>query len=232
MNSNTVIGIFFVFIIPIVCLILFIRVLYLQNILSKKKKAKIYYENKRKETEAAQNAIKREILHSPASFYSLNDSCMNKSESLMFYYLNMALHNLIRDSSERKNYYIFPQVSLHSLIHMSGVPSFKENIAKTNYIAKSIDFVICYCHKVGTSYHYTPVLLIELDGQSHFSSSAYGSASFNRQVENDNFKNALFESLNVRFCRFNINTRLTRSDLSEVYRMVYEQLIIPNNLPS
>ena len=52
MNSNTVIGIFFVFIIPIVCLILFIRVLYLQNILSKKKKAKIYYENKRKETKS------------------------------------------------------------------------------------------------------------------------------------------------------------------------------------
>ena len=40
MNSNIVIGIFFVFIIPIVCLILFIRVLYLQNIFIQEEKGK------------------------------------------------------------------------------------------------------------------------------------------------------------------------------------------------
>ena len=118
MNINIVIGIFFVFIIPAVCLSLLIRVLYLQNILSQKKKARAYFETKREEAGNARKYAKSEISRAPSNFYSAKSSCMTKNESLMFYYLNTALTDLIPNPWERKNYYVFPQVSLYSLVRI------------------------------------------------------------------------------------------------------------------
>lgn len=235
MNINIVIGIFFVFIIPAVCLSLLIRVLYLQNILSQKKKARAYFETKREEAGNARKYAKSEISRAPSNFYSAKSSCMTKNESLMFYYLNTALTDLIPNPWERKNYYVFPQVSLYSLVRIRDelkTRSQTRAIVENSYISKSIDFVICHCYKVGNMYQYKPVLLIELDGLSHSPYSPYGKEAVKRQMENDAFKDSLFKDLNIPFSRFTLKANLNRSDLPEIYKMLREHLIIPNNLPS
>lgn len=211
----------------ITTLILLSRISYLKNELNKRNQAKQYYENKKMRETEAKNAATSTLYSTPSSFYTPKPSCMNANESLMYYYLNTALTSIISNPVTRKNYYIFPQVSLYSLVKLRpALDTITYDIAKSNYIAKSIDFVICYCHKVYNYYEYTPILLIELDGSSHHSSVPYGSASFSRQQANDAFKDSLFKDLNIPFCRFKINSHLTRSDLPEVYRMLRENLTI------
>lgn len=213
-------------------LILLVILLILQNIsltaeLRKKKDAKIYYENKKKNETEAKNKTISELYRTPSSFYTLKNSCINSNESLMYYYLNTELTRLISNAAARRNYYIFPQVSLYSLISIRPeINSSAYDIAKSHYIAKSIDFVICYCHKVGMHYDYKPVLLIELDGPSHHSPASYGTDSFYRQQSSDAFKDSLFNDLNIPFCRFKINKYLSRSDIPEIQRMLREKLTL------
>ena len=111
--------------------------------------------------------------------------------------------------------FLFPKVSIYSFIKVhSSMEQDESEYASRNYWAKSIDFVICYCHKADRQYLYTPVLLMELDGSSHFSSAKYGTKTFRRQQENDRFKDSLFSDLDIPLIRFQIpDNHLTRKDL-------------------
>lgn len=111
--------------------------------------------------------------------------------------------------------FLFPKVSIYSFIKVHfSLEQDESEYASRNYWAKSIDFVICYCHKADRQYLYTPVLLMELDGSSHFSSAKYGTKTFRRQQENDRFKDSLFSDLNIPLIRFQIpDNHLTRKDL-------------------
>ena len=131
--------------------------------------------------------ISSDVYNSPSKYYYFTKSCMN----------------------------IFPQVSIYSFIKVhSSLEQDESEYASRNYWAKSIDFVICYCHKADRQYLYTPVLLMELDGSSHFSSAKYGTKTFRRQQENDRFKDSLFSDLNIPLIRFQIpDNHLTRKDL-------------------
>ena len=158
--------------------------------------------------------ISSDVYNSPSKYYYFTKSCMNANESLMYYYINYILKEIL-PASEFSNYYIFPQVSIYSFIKVhSSLEQDESEYASRNYWAKSIDFVICYCHKADRQYLYTPVLLMELDGSSHFSSAKYGTKTFRRQQENDRFKDSLFSDLNIPLIRFQIpDNHLTRKDL-------------------
>ena len=158
--------------------------------------------------------ISSDVYNSPSKYYYFTKSCMNANESLMYYYINYILKEIL-PASEFSNYYIFPQVSIYSFIKVhSSLEQDESEYASRNYWAKSIDFVICYCHKTDRQYLYTPVLLMELDGSSHFSSAKYGTKTFRRQQENDRFKDSLFSDLNIPLIRFQIpDNHLTRKDL-------------------
>lgn len=219
---------YYTIIITFICPILLARIFYLESVLKKKKKAKEYYDTQRQNSEATQNAIEYDLRCAPSKFYTLKSSCMNANEALMYYYLNKSLTALIPNPNERKVYYVFPQVCLYSFVKIRhDLPSMAHNIAQRNYIAKSFDYVICRCHKVYNHYEYTPVLLIELNGQSHYSSIPYGANAFSRQQANDAFKKALTEDLHIPLANFRLeNNHLSHKDLPEVHRMLREQLHI------
>lgn len=135
---------------------------------------------------------------------------MNHNEARMFYYIQEALRELIPQDEIRKNYYIFPQVSLYSFIKIRNLSPIAEKIARRNYITKSIDFVICHCQKMISpsgynDYYYVPIVLIELDGNSHSSPNAYGERAFAQQKNSDNFKNTLFDDLGIPFIRYQLS---------------------------
>ena len=203
-------------IIVLVAIIIFltIYIVTLQSELKKKKKISAQYREQNRQSIEVANTITEKMLALPSDFYFRSDSCMTPNESRIFYYLNTALDEIFPDPTERSNYYIFPQVSLHSLVKLRpGLTGIPYDVAKSNYVAKSIDFVICRCSrkkwnphaasgKLYDFYAYSPVLLIELDGQSHFSAQKYGQKSFDQQKKNDAFKNALFKGLNIPFIRY------------------------------
>lgn len=167
--------------------------------------------------------ISSDVYNSPSKYYYFTKSCMNANESLMYYYINYILKEIL-PASEFPNYYIFPQVSIYSFIKVhSSLEQDESEYASRNYWAKSIDFVICYCHKADRQYLYTPVLLMELDGSSHFSSSKYGAKNFRRQQENDRFKDSLFSNLDIPLIRFQIpDNHLTRKDLPRLRQLLSE----------
>lgn len=170
------------------------------------------------------NAAKEELYNNLSQFYTKKESCMNINESRMFYYINSALDALIPDPEERKTFWVFPQVSLYSFVKLlNGTPSASYNIARSSYIAKSIDFVICHCNKKFYApfhsdkkayyyYAYNPILLIELDGTSHSSSTPYGEKAFQRQQENDQFKDMLTDSLHLNLIRYTLSSGQIRAE--------------------
>lgn len=176
----------------------------------------------KKQQETNRIAIEESLTQTPSKFYFPKPSCMNSSESRMFFYINNALDDFFPNKDDRKLYFVFPQVCLYAFIGVHKLPNFHYDIASRNYWAKSIDYVICMdniqpCQfepdrSKGYTYHaYTPILLIELDGQSHFSSEAYGTNDFVRQKKNDAFKNALFEGLNIPFIRYPLESGKIRA---------------------
>ena len=59
--------------------------------------------------------ISSDVYNSPSKYYYFTKSCMNANESLMYYYINYILKEIL-PASEFSNYYIFPQVSIYSFI--------------------------------------------------------------------------------------------------------------------
>lgn len=151
--------------------------------------------------------IENELLLFPENFYYMKHSCMNQNESRMFYYINCALDDLI-PSDQRSNYFVFPQVSLHAFIGIhTGVQKIylKNKLATRNMVAKNVDYIICQRVKDGSNYYdYKPIVIIELDGSSHYSSS-YGTEVLARQQASDKFKDMLFDSLSLPLVRYHMD---------------------------
>lgn len=211
----------------------------LENVLEKKKNAKKDFDKKKQDDQNVRDAIEDALNTSPASFYTLKESCMNPNESRMFHYINEALDKLITNPDERKLYYVFPQVCLYSFVNISpGLKDTLREATKNKYIRKSIDYVICKSNKKYypanwsrshpdyTYYAFMPILLIELDGLSHSSSSQYGEDAFQRQQQNDKFKDDLFKGLNVPLIRYQLEQPyIQKSDASKVKQEIEQKLI-------
>ncbi len=176
-----------------------------------------------KEKERQADEITHEILSSPSSFYYTVNSCMTPIESHMFYFLTSGLQSIFPDYSDRKNYFIFPQISLHAFIKKINKPvkttvSFMDDelsdLPRRNLVGKNVDFILCcrsYKKKNPTDvdsigfFAYKPVLMIEIDGTSHFSDERYGKESFDRTHKSDLFKNALAMDLNISLLRYKLS---------------------------
>ncbi len=180
----------------------------LQDILNKKEHSyKLYLERNQEE----QN-IENDLFDNPSKFYGLKPTCMTPMEAGMFFYIYKALENIIPNENKRKNYFVFPQVALHSFVNIHKTIENDNptvyNIARRNFVAKSVDFIICYHYSEKRPYmnysdhYYKPLLLIEIDGNSHFSPKAYGKENLLQQQKRDHFKNQLTEDLNIPLLRY------------------------------
>lgn len=134
------------------------------------------------------------VLNNISSLYSKKGTVINHLEQRAFFYCEQIIKEL-----NLNNYYIFPQVSLYSFIDMTNKKrsSFQDKRLFDTIFqfisSKSIDILICKKEQSFSTYNYTPVLAIEIDGGGHGCTA--------RQYENDNFKNLLFEQLNMPFLR-------------------------------
>lgn len=166
---------------------------------NRRKNAKNYYANTK---QANENAVKQKddyILSNLSSLYKVKQSILNVPEQRIFFFCGKILKDL-----NLENYYAFPQVQLYSIVEMTNCqrnlfpdPKLYDEISR-KIIAKSIDVLICkktveYSDDKFQKYFYTPVLAVEFDGSGHGFTL--------RQYENDNFKNKLFESINLPFLR-------------------------------
>lgn len=216
----------------------------LENILEKKKNAKEAFYKQQQDKQEVYDAIEDALNNSPASFYTLKESCMNPNESLMFYYINAALNELITNPEERKLYYVFPQICLYSFVNTSSnLTGPLLSTAKNKYIRKSVDYLICkdskkkyppnwspshpeYCYHA-----YKPILAIELDGLSH-SSPKYGEEAFKRQQVNDKFKTDLFDGLKIPLIRHQLEYAYVKpsvdgSKIKEEIAEKFKTLLLP-----
>lgn len=165
----------------------------------KRKDTKSYYAKVKQTNENAQKQQNEYIQNNLSSIYKIKQSILNTPEQRIFYFCGKILEEL-----SLENYYAFPQVQLYSIVEMRNRqrdlfpdPTLYDEILR-KIIAKSIDVLICkknvnYSENKLQKYFYTPVLAIEFDGSGH---------SFTpKQCENDNFKNNLFESIDLPFLR-------------------------------
>lgn len=178
----------------------------LQDILNKKAAAHEYHKNLEKEEQERLSFLETDFLKNTSS-YIHTKSCMNVTEAGMYYYIQKVLTELLPNPEEREQYFVFPQVSLHSFIEPTE--NHKESFPITSkYISKSTDFLICH-HKAAYdeqkkyTYHtYEPLLAIEIDGPGHFSDTAFGTAALERTKENDLIKNAILQTNELKLIRF------------------------------
>ena len=216
----------------------------LQDILNKKEHSYELYLERKQEEQKIENAL----FDKPSDFYWLKPTCMTPMEAGMFYYIYKSLETIIPNENERKNYFVFPQVALHSFINMHKTIEDDNSIcsiARRNFVAKSVDFIICYHYSEKRSYmnysdhYYKPLLLIEIDGNSHFSPKAYGKEKLLQQQKSDCFKDLLAQDLNIPFLRYipeqvknpNKNKqyshpRICQADLTNIQNLLQENLKI------
>ncbi len=177
-----------------------------------------------------ESGIEDQLLTSPDEFYYLKSSCMNRNESRMFYYINCALNEFL-SPDQRKNYSVFPQVSLYAFIGISSNVEgdfAKSRIAGQNIRAKSVDYVICrrVKDKASSYYLYKPVVIIELDGSSHHLPT-YGQKALEKQQARDKFKDSLFDSLGIPLLRYRIDDtdNVVREDRLKIKQTLQKYLL-------
>ena len=191
----------------------------LKQTLQGQEQNKATYMTKREVENELQRQLQFNIEESPEKYYELKNSCMNKNESRIFYYLNCALDEFFPNPHERENYLVFPQMSLHAFIRI--LPYIKkedtlDKIASRNMVAKNVDFVICQRYKENEYYLYQPLIMIEIDGSSHFVPK-YGEKVFQRQQNSDAFKDAISHSLNIPLIRYKMeHDHITRTDRNKI----------------
>lgn len=172
--------------------------------------------------------IQNDILEHPRQYYYLKHSCMNKNESRMFYYINCALDDFFPNSSERNNYIVFPQVSMHAFIGIEkNLNKDALNKARTNLLAKNVDFTICTRYYEDKYYLYKPTLIIELDGSSHYSPAKFGVDALKRQQESDTFKNNLVSAYDIPMIRYPMSEadHITKEDRDKIKAMIQKYFI-------
>lgn len=164
----------------------------------------------------------------PTLYYYLKNSCMNKNESRMFYYINCALDEFFPDLTIRNNYIVFPQVSMFSFLGINdNLNKFSTKVA-LQILSKNFDFIICNRYYAKNYYFYKPILLIELDGSSHYSPAKYGIEAFERQKNSDQYKNRLANAFNIpqiRYC-MNDNDLITKDDRDKIKTILQKYFIV------
>lgn len=169
------------------------------------------------------------IQNFPQKFYWKKGSCMTPNESRMFFYINCSLDNLL-PAQIRKYYYVFPQVSLYSIIGISDKSLTDDELyyARKHLLKKNADFLICHCRwqKLKTEdpsekgsgfYAYSPVMWIELDGSSHISGQKYGWDNYINQQHRDAFKDKLAQQLAIPLLRYSLpNDTISPEDRKQI----------------
>ena len=177
----------------------------LNNTLAQKTAKKLYYTELEEANKLLEEKILSDIFNNPSTYYFCKKSCMSYDEASFLYYIREILSELIPEN-ERSHYEVFPQYALHSIININSCiheDSLEYEIARRNFTAKSIDFIICYHSTernkaINYTYHlYTPILAIEIDGLSHYTNKAYGIKSKQRTKISDDIKNCIFSSTGI-----------------------------------
>lgn len=141
------------------------------------------------------------ILDDVNKYYKVRNSIFSPSEQTVYYYIK----NYLKDY---KDFIVFPKVRLADFIDtnedvlenlkQNGEYKFKDSII-SSITSKHVDYLICkiiYNQNNLIETIYKPILVIELDGKSHFKAENY------RQIKNDNFKNEVLPKLGFKFKRF------------------------------
>lgn len=165
------------------------------------------------------NALEDLFIRNSSEYYQLKDSLLNRNEGI--YYSNIRKELFSSDyadaySSKYKKLYVFPQVTLHSVIQLTrrgaqydmGDNSFFAR----KYLSKSIDFLICSLNiqssDIQKTYNYQPLLAIEIDGSYHNDQD---------QIERDKIKNMVLESIGLPLIRYDL-TNKSRENIETVIR--------------
>lgn len=219
------------YLLAIICIILIIKLIiytvdYIIKPFLKHSFYNVFYSHKKQATsENTHASFSNAFINQPSIFYSKKNSCMNSNESRMLFYISQALDDL--HPTDCSSFYIFPQVSLHAFINIRDDLTAGQKTAAQKYLLpKNVDFLICQCSKHNirqnnnqtfSYYKYTPVLVIEIDGSSHFSPKRYGNKAFHYQQLSDNFKNNLFHDLNIPLLRYKLtNDTVRREDFKQL----------------
>lgn len=204
----------------IICLLTAILILY-------KKDSKTKSQNGMSETPAQnekslnwkkrkniEEALNKKIRCNPSDYYNKKKNLMTDVETDMFFFINNAINDIKKEMSQY--FFLFPQVNLYAFINQrENKKNTKETKNRLLHIlgGKHVDFILCHKHKDinGKKFIYEPILMIEIDDSSHFSSYRYGKESYNRTKENDSLKNKLATELKLHLLRY----RLTDGKISE-----------------
>lgn len=162
------------------------------------------------------------IENHPSDYYYLKNSCMNPNESRVFYYLNCILDEFFK-GKRREDFFVFPQVSLYTFININS--NIEQNhVAKyiaLQKLAKNVDFIICQRYKDDSYYLYRPILLIEIDGESHRSTTPFGEKSLSKQQKTDAFKNSISSALGLPLFRYRHDTSIMHDDRDKIKDELY-----------
>lgn len=123
--------------------------------------------------------------------YLFRRSVLNRNE-LNFY-------NQLKEYLKDKDVFLFSKVRLVDFLNLDRIYNYKKrNIIFNKVKSKHVDFII-------TDTKSNILYLIELDWNSHLKDE--------KTIENDKFKNTLFEKLNLKLVRYNNNSYYNFSEL-------------------
>ncbi|MCM1386451.1 MAG: DUF2726 domain-containing protein [Bacillus sp. (in: Bacteria)] len=195
-------------------------------------KRKTELENQKRDSyKGSKDDISLDIENNPANYYCLKNSCMNPNESRVFYYLNCILDEFFKEK-RREDFIVFPQVGLYAFISI-GSEVEKNYMAKDialQRLAKNVDFIICQRYKKDSYYLYRPILLVEIDGKSHRSTTPFGEKSLLKQQKTDALKDNISSALGLPLFRYKHDSSIMRDDRykikDELYRYFQQMNIL------
>lgn len=200
-------------------------------------------EDRRKRFQGERREIEDQAFNKPEEFFFRKEAVMNSNESLAYFYICKAIHELFpcrtsektpcREGSwwsleNAKDLYVFPQVSLHAFFNIKESYNRANDPTKRPLLSllggKNVDFLVCQNIRGSDSHHtYKPVLAIELDGDSH--REGKGTA---KQLINDDFKNRLFNvpQYGIKLLRYQMDSdnHLHKSDYEKIKQRLQESL--------
>lgn len=174
---------------------------HLNKVIAERNEKSRKWKQKKEDEETATEAAEREVRNNLSRYYYRDDTLMNKSESLLFFYITQSLDEILN----RKNhayYYLFPQASIFSFIK-----STKDIPKNVNAIGgKNVDFVLCHRQYSDNAefFKYDPILMIEIDGPHHFEKT-YEKQDFQQTQKSDSLKNNVAYEMNIPLLRYRLN---------------------------
>lgn len=170
---------------------------------------------KQKPEQKNEKDSKKYIREHLSDYFYTRHSMLSSNESRMYFYMCISLDKIFPDKKYRDDYLLFPQVNLYAFItnKVSSVPA--DIIG-----GKHTDFVLCHKYREPKSgfYCYEPMLMIEIDDCSHFSSDVYGDEAFKKIRYNDRLKNDLSTGLNLPLLRYRLSDKgVSKNDNEGIY---------------